>query len=177
LIFVSMLKIQKYLKIIFSKTFWLQLKQVIALFFSHNVWSITQLGEMGHGTVIRPSASLTNPQNIFLGENVHINRNAYLWAGKCSKIKIGDNLVCGPGVFITSDNHGIKKNQLIRDQNGVEKDVIIGNDVWLGAYVILLPGIAIGDSAVVAAGSVVTKDVAPFTIVAGVPAKEIGRRE
>ena len=172
-----MLKIQKYLKIIFSRIFWLQLKQVIALFFSHNVWSMMQLGEMGMGTVIRPSASLTNPENIFLGENVHINRNAYLWAGKHSKIQIGDNLVCGPGIFITSDNHGIRKNKLIREQDGVEKDVIIGNDVWLGAYVILLPGVTVGDGAVIAAGSVVTKDVAPFTIVAGVPAKAIGQRK
>lgn len=134
------------------------------------------LGKLGQGTVIRPSASLTNPQNIFLGENVHINRNAYLWAGTQSKIKIGDNFVCGPGIFITSDNHGIKRNQLIREQKGVEKDVVIGNDVWIGAYGIVLPGVTIGDGVVIAAGSVVTKDVAPYAIVAGVPAKEIGQR-
>jgi acetyltransferase-like isoleucine patch superfamily enzyme len=171
-----MSKIQKYLKIIFSKIFWHQLKQVIGLFFSHNVWSIMHLGELGQGTVIRPSASLTNPQNIFLGKHDHINRNSYLWAGANSKIKIGDNFVCGPGIFITSDNHGIKKNQLIWEQVGVEKDVVIGKDVWIGAYGIVLPGVTIGDGAVIAAGSVVTKDVAPYTIVAGVPAKEIGCR-
>lgn len=136
-----------------------------------------QLGKMGRGTVIRPSASLANPQNIFLGKNVHINRNAYLWAGKSSRIKIGDNFVSGPGIFITSDNHGIKRNQLIREQEGIERDVVIGSDVWLGAYAIVLPGVNIGDGAVVAAGSVVTKDVAHYSIVAGVPAKEIGHRE
>ncbi len=134
------------------------------------------LGALGQGTVIRPSASLTNPEHIFLGENVHINRNTYLWAGQNSHIKIGDNFVCGPGIFITSDNHGLKKNQLIRDQDGGEKDVMIGNDVWIGAYGIVLPGVTIGDGAVIAAGSVVTKDVEPYTIVAGVPAKEIGQR-
>ena len=171
-----MSKIKKYIKIIFSKIFWHQLKQVIALFFSHNVWSMMHLAELGSGTVIRPSASLTNPENIFLGENVHINRNVYVWAGKNSKITIGDNFVCGPGVFITSDNHGIKKNRLIREQEGVEKDVTIGSDVWVGAYGIVLPGVNIGDGAVVAAGSVVTKDVAPYTIVGGIPAKEIGQR-
>ena len=172
-----MLKLRKYLKIIFSGIFWFQLKQAIALFFSHNVWSIMQLGAMGKSTIIRPSASLTNPGNIFLGENVHINRNAYLWAGSNSKIIIGDNFVSGPGIFITSDNHGIKRNQLIREQDGVQKDVKIGADVWLGAYAIILPGVEIGDGAVVAAGSVVTKNVASYSIVAGVPAKEIGQRK
>ncbi len=168
--------LKKYLKILFSKIFWLQVKQAIALFFSHNVWSIMHLGLIGDGTVIRPSASLANPEHIFLGENVHINRHAYLWAGEHSQITIGDNFVCGPGIFITSDNHGIKKEKLIREQEGVEKDVVIGNDVWIGAYGIVLPGVTIGDGAVIAAGSVVTKNVAPYSIVAGVPAKEIGQR-
>lgn len=135
------------------------------------------LGAIGQGTVIRPSASLANAQNIFLGRQVHINRQAYLWAGARSKIVIGDNFVCGPGVFITSDNHGISRQQLIREQPGTERDVVIGADVWLGAYAIVLPGVAIGDGAVVAAGSVVTKDVEAYSIVAGVPAKKIGQRE
>jgi len=167
----------KYIQILFSTQFWFQLKQSIALFCSHNVWSIKHLGAIGDGTIIRPSASIANPQNVFLGKNVHVNRNAYIWAGKNSKIIIGDNLVSGPGFFITSDNHGIKKTQLIRDQEGVEKDVTIGSDVWLGAYAIILPGVHISDGAVVAAGSVVTKNVAPYTIVGGVPAKQIGNRE
>jgi len=166
----------KYLKIIFSRVFWRQLRQSIALFCSHNVWAIMHLGGLGQGTVIRPSVSFANPHNIFLGANGHINRHCYLWAGRNSVIRIGDNFVCGPGIFITSDNHGIKRSPFIREQPGVERDVIIGNDVWIGAYGIVLPGVTIGDGAVIAAGSVVTKDVAPYTIVAGVPAKEIGKR-
>lgn len=79
-------------------------------------------------------------------------------------------------MFITSDNHGIRRDRLIREQPGDEHDVVIGNDVWIGAYGIVLPGVTIGDGAVIAAGSVVTKDVAPYTIVAGVPAKQIGQR-
>jgi len=171
-----MYRLIKYSRIIFSREFWFQLKQVVALFCSHNVWSIMHLGAKGEGTIIRPSVSLSNSANIFLGKNVHLNRHSYVWAGTKSKILIGDNFVCGPGIFITSDNHGIKRDQLISEQEGVEKDVIIGADVWLGAYVIVLPGVTIGDGAVVAAGSVVTKDVAPYTIVAGVPAKKISER-
>lgn len=172
-----MFKLKKYISIFFSKILWLQIKQVIALFFSHNVSSIMKLGACGSKLVVRPSASLAYPQNIFLGNNVHINRNCYIWAGKNSRIEIGNDFVCGPGVFITSDNHGKKRNALIREQDGVEQDVIIGSDVWLGAYAIILPGVHIGDGAVVGAGSVVTRDIAPYAIVAGVPAKQIGQRD
>lgn len=54
--------------------------------------------------------------------------------------------------------------------------VVIGNDVWIGSNVLLLPGVHIGDGAIVAAGAVVTKDVSPYSIVGGVPAKEIKKR-
>ena len=53
---------------------------------------------------------------------------------------------------------------------------IIGNDVWIGSNVLLLPGISIGDGAIIAAGAVVTKDIEPYSIVGGVPAKEIRKR-
>jgi len=170
-------KIIKYISILFSKELWFQLKQIIAMFCSHNVWAIKNLGQKGKDTIVRPSASLANPENIYLGNRVHIQRNVYVWAGKQSSIKIGDNTIIGPGSFITSDNHGTKKNELIRDQEGIEKDVIIGSDVWLGAYVIILPGVTIGNGAVIAAGSVVTKDIPEYHICVGVPAKPIRTRE
>ncbi|MBN1154191.1 acyltransferase [candidate division KSB1 bacterium] len=147
------------------------------MFCSHNVWAIKNIGAKGDETIIRPSASLANPEHIYLGKRVHVQRNVYLWAGKESTITIGDNTIIGPGSFITSDNHGTKRGQLIRDQAGIEKDVTIGSDVWLGAYVIILPGVTIGDGAVIAAGSVVTKDVPQYTICAGVPARPIKNRE
>ncbi len=172
-----MKKIIKYLSLIFSKVFWFQLRQFIALFFTDNVYGIKHLGACGKKTNVRPSASLAYSENIFLGDNVHVQRNVYIWAGKKSKVTVGDNTIIGPGSFITSDNHGLKKEQLIRDQDGVEQDINIGSDVWLGAYSIILPGIEIGNGAVVAAGSVVTKSVQPYTIVGGVPAKQIGERK
>ena len=174
---MTMDKIAKYIQILFSRELWFQLKQTIAMFCSHNVWAIKTIGSKGDETIVRPSASLANPENIYLGRRVHIQRNVYLWAGKKSKITIGDNTIIGPGSFITSDNHGTKRDQLIRDQQGIEKDVTIGDDVWLGAYVIVLPGITIGNGAVVAAGSVVTKNVPEYTICAGVPARPIKARE
>lgn len=172
-----MFKIKKYISILFSKIFWLQIRQIIALFFTDNLWGIKNLGSCGEKTNVRPSASLANSHNIFLGKNVHVQRHVYLWAGEQSTITIGDHTIIGPGSFITSDNHGVKKNQLIRDQAGIEKDVIIGSDVWMGAYSIVLPGVKIGNGAVIAAGSVVTKNVESYAIVAGVPAKKISQRE
>ncbi|MEE4310721.1 MAG: acyltransferase [candidate division KSB1 bacterium] len=172
-----MKKILKYISILFSTTFWSQLKHTFVLFSTFNVWAIDQLGAKGKGTVIRPSASLANAHHIFLGDRVHIQRSVFLWAGEKSEIHIGNNTIIGPGSFITSDNHGTKRAQLIRDQEGAEADVTIGADVWMGAYAIVLPGIRIGDGAVIAAGSVVTKDVPEYSIFAGVPAKKIGTRE
>ena len=172
-----MKKMLKYLKLIFSKVFWFQLRQSIALFFTDNVYGIKNLGACGEKTNVRPSASLAYAENIFLGKNVHIQRHVYIWAGPHSQIFIGDNTIIGPGSFITSDNHGVKKDQLIRDQHGAEKSIQIGSDVWMGAYSIVLPGVQIGDGAVIAAGSVVTKNVENYSIVGGVPAKQLGERK
>ncbi len=170
-------KIIKYVSLIFSKVFWKQLQQSIALFFTDNLYAIRNLGACGENTNVRPSASLAYSHHIFLGKNVHVQRHVYIWAGRNSIITIGNNTIIGPGSFITSDNHGIKKEMLIREQEGVEKDIVIGSDVWLGAYSIVLPGVEIGNGAVIAAGSVVTKNVPSYTIVGGVPAKPIGERK
>ena len=170
-------KIVKYFCLIFSNVLWHQLRQVIALFFADNIYGIKNLGACGFDTNVRPSASLAYSHNIFLGKKVHVQRHVYLWAGKNSTINIGDNTIIGPGSFITSDNHGLKKDRLIREQVGVEKDIVIGSDVLLGAYSIVLPGVQIGNGAVIAAGSVVTKNVLPYAIVGGVPAKQIGQRQ
>ena len=77
----------------------------------------------------------------------------------------------GPGVRIFSSNHGTEAGENMNQQEWVEKDVVVGNDVWLGANAVIVPGVKIGDGAVIAAGAVVTKDVPARVMVAGVPAK------
>jgi len=171
-----MKKLFKYLSAFLSPIFWKQISQIIAMFITNNVLAIRQLGAMGEGTVIKPSASLAHPENIFLGKGCDINRYVHLWAGPNSKIIIGDYSGVSPHSFITSDNHGIRKGELFQFQKGVEADVIIGKDVWIGAHAVILPGVNIGDGAVVAAGAVVTNDVAANAIFGGVPAKKIGER-
>ena len=76
-----------------------------------------------------------------------------------------------------SANHVfLDKYSLICDQGHERGDITIGNDVWIAAHVCVLPGVTIGDGAVCGAGAVVTKDVPPYSVVAGVPAKIIKMR-
>ena len=126
---------------------------------------------------IHARASIRNAQNIYLGENVRITMDCCIWAEQHSKIVFGDNVLVGPGVKMFCGNHGIKQCDVpIVYQDRQENDIIIGNDVWIGANSILVSGVSVEDGAVIAAGSVVTKHVPANSIVAGVPAKIIKYR-
>lgn len=94
-------------------------------------------------------------------------------------ITIGKNALIGPGVNIYTAEHPLSANdRIVNNSDGttsyvtMSRPVIIGNNVWLGGNVTIMPGVSIGDNAVVAAGSVVTKKVSPNTLVMGSPAKK-----
>jgi acetyltransferase-like isoleucine patch superfamily enzyme len=125
---------------------------------------------------IHPTASLRCGQNIQLGKNSHINQYCCVWASQNSKILLGDNLLMGPGAKLFSSNHGTAKNAILNEQDWVEKDIVVGNDVWIGANAVIVPGVKIGNGAIIAAGAVVTKDIEPYSIVGGVPAKALKAR-
>ncbi len=91
-------------------------------------------------------------------------------------ITIGSYTISGGFVHIQSSNHGMAKNEKIWLQKHNYGKIIIGEDVWLGANCTVLQGVAIQNGAVIAAKAVVTKNVASYAIVGGVPAKEIGLR-
>lgn len=132
--------------------------------------------KVGRNARIHPTASLRRGQNIVLGENSHINQYCCVWASPNARIILGDNLLMGPGVKIFSSNHGMARCEVMNRQEWAERDIVVGNDVWIGANAVIVPGVKIGDGAVVAAGAVVTKDVAPYAVVGGVPAKVIKER-
>lgn len=133
---------------------------------------------VGHFFRVCPNVKLftENKGSIKIGHNFFANYNCFIHA-KESTIQFGNNCLLGPDVLIINSNHTIKKAHLIREQNDSCSPIIIGNDVWIGAKAIILPGVIVGDGAVIAAGAVVTKDVEPYTVVGGVPAKIIKERE
>ena len=109
------------------------------------------------------------PERIDLGDRVFINRGALITAH--ADIQIGDDALIGPYVVINSGDHDYSDPDRPIESQGHKADpIIIGNDVWLGAHSVILHGVKVGDGAVVAAGAVVTGDVPPGTLVAGVPA-------
>jgi maltose O-acetyltransferase len=87
-------------------------------------------------------------------------------------LSIGDYVSISPGVWILTDSHDMH-DPLFRE---VLAPVTIGNHAWIGSRALILPGVTVGEGAVVAAGAVVTSDVEPYTVVGGVPARPIGTR-
>ncbi|WP_185146666.1 acyltransferase [Chryseobacterium sp.] len=113
---------------------------------------------------------------INIGDNFFANYNFFICA-KYDNIIIGNDVYIGPDVLIINFNHSVLKEKLIREQREVSKPIIIGNDVWIGAKSVILPGVTIGDGAVIAAGSIVTKSIGNHEIVGGNPARLIKKRE
>ena len=122
-------------------------------------------------------AQIAHPENVFIGDGTYIN-GGMLVAGDHSKIVIGENCLISYNVHIRTTTHQYeKKNVLIKNQGHREADIIIGNDVWIGYGAQIMLGVTIGDGAVIGAGSIVTKNVEPYKVVAGVPAKTIKERK
>ena len=116
--------------------------------------------------------------SLAIGEQTSIGEFSDIRSGG-GKITIGDNCLIAPHVSIISTNHLYKKSLLIRENDWDENKnfVTIENDVWIGSHAVILPGVKIRKGAIVAAGSVVSKNVDEYTIVGGVPARPIAIRE
>ena len=91
-------------------------------------------------------------------------------------VSIGNGCSIGHRVSIISSNHGLKKNETVKNQPLTAAEVKIGNDVWIGANATILGGVTIEDGAVIAAGAVVNSDVPAYAISGGVPSKIISNR-
>ena len=112
-----------------------------------------------------------------IGQGAVINEGVTISDSYKHLVTIGERASISPGVTIIADagpnNSRLQHVPEVRDRLIVEKSVTIGNDAWIGANAVLLPGVTIGEGAIVGAGAVVARSVAPFTIVAGVPAREV----
>lgn len=113
---------------------------------------------------------------LVIGNNFSMNHNSILGASG-GKIVIGDNCLFGPNCVLRASNHAFNRTDIPMNQQGhIYGEIIIEDDVWLGSNCVITADTKIGKGAIVAAGSVVTNDVEPYSIVAGVPAKKIKSR-
>ena len=134
--------------------------------------------KIGRNTKVHSTVILRQAKNISIGNNCLINHNNVLQAGKgSSKISIGNYVHTGPNVMMFAYNHGFDDINIPSiQQDYYDADIIIGDDVWIGAGTIILAGVHIGNGCVIAAGAVVNKDVPDYAIVGGVPAKVLKYR-
>jgi acetyltransferase-like isoleucine patch superfamily enzyme len=129
---------------------------------------------LDHGASIASRCFVHGP--VSLGKGTSLNPGCHLDGGR-KGIQIGDHSRIGAHTSIYAFNHGLQSERLVKDQRVSSRGVTIGKDVWVGARVCIVDGVNIGDHAVVGMGAVVTHDVEPYAIVAGNPARPIGRRE
>lgn len=160
------------------------------------VWSAF-VGKMGKGVQIWSGEYFTSPKMIRIGCNttigpgvhlipnggrIEIGSNTDIGRGLLviskGEVRIGNNVLIGPDCKIIAFDHSFSNGNIpIAKQQTVGRGVLIDDDVWFGANAVILDGVKIGKGAVVGAGAVVTKDVKPYTVVGGVPAKLIKRRK
>jgi len=127
--------------------------------------------KIGKGSTLHMGARFFQPNNISIGEDSLIGDHIFL-DGRAA-LTIGSHVDIASQVMIYNSEHDLTDET----NKAIEAPVRIGDYVFIGPRVIIMPGVTIGKGAVIAGGAVVTKDVLEKTIVAGVPAKEIGKRE
>ena len=140
-----------------------------------NCWRVLLVrmfgGKVGRHCVIKSSCEIWQPWKLVLGEYVALSEHVICYS--VDTVKIGDHTTVSRDVFLCCASHDISSPNM----ELTYAPVTIGANAWVAARAILLPGRTVGEGAVVAAGSVVVKDVEPWTVVGGNPAAIIGKRE
>ena len=127
-----------------------------------------------HSTYIGEMTTFYFPWKISVGKRTSINHGSTIIA--TGGVTIGNGVRIAPYVSILSNDHAIEPDKWIVDQGFILGKVIIEDDVWIGTQVVICKGVKIGKGSVIGAGAVVTKDVPPYSIAAGVPCKVIKKR-
>ncbi|WP_276525014.1 acyltransferase [Providencia stuartii] len=168
------------------------MKQKIKRIIKEELWSLYQWfflfipGRLGHYTrgcflslffkkrgkkiTIKENVEIYHPENLVMGNKSGFGRNNII---DCiGGVTIGNNVRLGPSVMIATMNHGSKNSSLLNNEK-ILKPVTINSGTWIGHNVTILPGVTIGENCIIAAGAVVTTDIASNSVAAGVPAKVI----
>lgn len=134
------------------------------------------LEKHGGGTIIDYKTYIRYPSKVSIGSGTTINRGCRFYAShyhKDVRIQIGNHVAVAPEVSFFAAGHDYKSLSL----PDTASSITVGDHVWIGARSVILQGVNIGEGTVIAAGSVVTKDIPPYTVVAGVPARVIKNRD
>lgn len=118
---------------------------------------------------------LANDGEIVIGHNVGVNRNVQINAAQ-GRIVMGNDILIAANVVLRASNHRTDGARLIREQSHIPGEIIVEDDVWIGSNAVVTGGVTLARGTVVGAGAVVTRSTEPYSIVAGVPARPIGKR-
>lgn len=162
------------------------LKKIVGLLYSISTWEYLIRGKFwgvmfkssGKRLMIERGCRFANPKSIIMGNKVFINSAVKILSSHEAGISIGDFVSVGPNTVMVACNYDVADwhKPLNHNTKFLFEPIAIGDDVWIGANVVILPGVKIGRGAVVGAGAVVTNDVPSFAIVGGVPAKVLRYR-
>ncbi|WP_340245967.1 acyltransferase [Sulfitobacter pontiacus] len=153
--------------LVILRRLWLGLRRRLRNFYYAQI-----LGSIGRNCQICEAVVIADPQNVFLGAHVSVNDQAILQSCEGADLVVEDYVTISYGAKILTG--GLDRSSAIqRSKQHVSRSIILRQSCWIGAGAIVLPGVSVGEGATVAAGSVVTKDVAPGTVVAGIPARAV----
>lgn len=132
------------------------------------------LRQVGRGVNIEAGAAFGSGRELALGDRSGLGVDADIHG----PVTIGNDVMMGPRCTILTRNHRIDDVTVPMNQQGFDdfRPVVVENDVWIGANVTIMPGVTVGTGAVLGAGAVVVRDVQPYAIVGGVPARMLGHR-
>lgn len=146
------------------------LRRVLSFFF----YLCARSNRLSHGTGLKINGFSRFSGNVQLGNNVHINGCRVYGQGG---VTVGSNCHFAKGLVILTQNHNYLGRKLPYDESIIPKPVVIHDNVWIGLNVMVLPGVTIGEGAIIQAGSVVSRSIAPLSIAGGNPAKAIKSRD
>jgi len=134
------------------------------------------LKKCGKSVVVKNKCYFGNGDRLSVGSFSELGQNARI----VGPVTLGDYVMMGPDVYImgvTHDVSDLSKPMVVDTKNrSIQKEVKIGNDVWIGTRTVIMPGVEIGDHSIIGAGAVVTKSFPPYSIIGGVPARLIKKR-
>jgi acetyltransferase-like isoleucine patch superfamily enzyme len=152
---------------------WLPLKIGVK---ARNLFLPSILGGMGEKNNIQAGIRLTNPKKFCIGSNCEIAQGVFITAG--GGVRLGDWVGIGPDAKIWSVNHRFSDPDTPWILQGWDyKEVIIEDDVWVGANAFVMPGVHVGKGAIISACTVVSKSVPPYAVMSGNPGRVVGWRK